>query len=231
MSRRYVFILSVFFSVVVLLGLGYYIQRENTLVQGGLMTPVILIDPGHGGEDGGAVGISGEIESQINLSISQNLEQLLLLYGMEAILLREEDISLHEEGADTFAEKKSSDLKQRVAMINSYSQGILLSIHQNSFTDPRYSGAQVFFASGSEDLGIHVQSALQQGLDPENTRVSKLVDSSLYLMNRIEMPAILVECGFLSHHHEALLLGTPQYQMKIACVLTGAMLTREQTFT
>lgn len=230
MSYRYKVIFGVLLSVVVLLGLGYSLQREQTLVQGGLSAPVILIDPGHGGEDGGAVGVSGEIESQINLAISQNLEQLLLLYGVEAVLLRDEDISLHEEGADSIAEKKSSDLKQRVAMINSYSQGILLSIHQNSFTDPRYWGAQVFYASGAEDLGIHVQTALKEGLDTENTRVSKLVDSSLYLMNRVEMPAILVECGFLSHHHEALLLGTSKYQMKIACVLTGAMLTREQSF-
>lgn len=231
MGSRCALVIGVFLSFSLVLGLGYWVKREQMVVQGEVFSSVILIDAGHGGEDGGAVGVSGEIESQINLAIALKLEQLLLLYGFEPVLLREEDISLHEDSAESISEKKSSDLKQRVSLINSYEDGILLSIHQNSFTDGKYYGAQVFYSENAQDLGEHMQTALREGLDPSNERVSKLVDSGLYLMNRVEMPALLVECGFLSHHHEALLLGTSAYQQKIACVLVAGLLTRDKEFT
>lgn len=206
-------------------------QKQKAYVGDFTQVPTIIIDAGHGGEDGGAVALSGAIESEINLQIALTLEQLLLFYGIEPILLREEDISLHQESAITLKEKKSSDLKERVALVNGYKNGFLISIHQNSYTEPEYHGAQVFYTKGNEEFGRHLQELLRVGLDPDNQRVSKQVESSIYLMNHIDVSGVLVECGFLSNPQEAARLTTESYQKSIACVITVSLLLQNKEFT
>lgn len=190
-------------------------------------TYTLLIDAGHGGEDGGAVSITGVSESEINLSIACKLEDLLALYGVQPIMLRREDISLHDAGAKTLREKKVSDLKNRVKRVEETESPFFISIHQNSYPEKKYRGAQVFYADtmGSEQLGQQIQGVLNEKLDLGNTRAAKQIPDSVYLMNHITCPAILVECGFLTNPEEEALLRTEKYQRKIAVCLTGGLLT------
>ena len=176
----------------------------------------LVLDAGHGGEDGGAVSLSGVPESGINLG----------LYGEAPLLLRSEDISLHDDSAQTLREKKVSDLHNRVARIEETEHAVLLSVHQNTFPDGKYHGAQVFYSNGelSQPLAQLTQETLRDALDPGNTREAKPIPDSVYLMNHITCPAILVECGFLSNAEEDLLLQSGAYQTKLASALAASWL-------
>ena len=188
--------------------------------------PVLVLDAGHGGEDGGAVSLTGVPESQINLAIVQKLDLLLGLCGQSPVVLRQEDVSLHDPSADTLREKKASDLKNRVAMVEGTENGVLLSIHQNMFTDAKYHGAQVFYAptQGSQEFAVFTQEVLRQAVDQANERQAKPIPDTVYLMNHITRPAILVECGFLSNPEEEGKLRSEGYQLQLAAALTGAWL-------
>lgn len=190
----------------------------------------LIIDPGHGGEDGGAVSISGAVESHINLAISLRLRALLDFWGVRSLMLRETDCSLHDSNANTLRQKKVSDLHNRAAQIESIENAVLISVHQNSFTSHKYHGAQVFFTSNPDSvpLAYAVQTAIQKTIDPENTRIPTLIPSTVYLMNHVTCPAILVECGFLSNPKEDQLLQTAEYQTKLAAVLASSFLTYQQ---
>lgn len=194
--------------------------------------PVLVLDAGHGGEDGGAVSLTGVPESQINLAIVQKLDLLLGLWGQSPVVLRQEDISLHDPSADTLREKKASDLKNRVAMVEETENGVLLSIHQNMFTDAKYHGAQVFYAptQGSQEFAVHTQEVLRQAVDQTNERQAKPIPDTVYLMNHITRPAILVECGFLSNPEEEGKLRSEGYRLQLAAALAGAWLQYEEHF-
>ena len=188
-------------------------------------TPVtVIIDAGHGGEDGGATSVSGAQESQLNLAISLRLEQLLALTGFQTAMIRETDTSVYTGTCATITEKKVSDLKNRVATINAIPNGLVVSIHQNHFSESKYSGAQVFYASsnGSKELAGLMQSRLREALAPSNHREPKAA-SSVYLMEHIECTGILIECGFLSNPQEDLLLQDAAYQKKLACAIGSAL--------
>ncbi|MBD5119366.1 MAG: N-acetylmuramoyl-L-alanine amidase [Clostridiales bacterium] len=193
----------------------------------------LILDAGHGGEDGGASTAAGDKESDINLAIVQKTQALMIFLGVEPRLSRETDISLHSGGAETLRQKKVSDLKNRVALVKSTEDAILLSVHQNHFTDPRYSGSQVFFNSDdiSRQWGESTQEVLRQVLSPGNDRKAKPMPDGIYLFDHINCPAILVECGFLSNGEEAALLLTGTYQKKIAMALAGAYFHELQMMT
>ena len=185
----------------------------------------VIIDAGHGGEDGGAVSVTGVPESGINLSIAKKLDLLFGLYGVRTDLIRTEDISLHDSSAETLREKKSSDLHNRVARIEAVENATLISIHQNIYQSAQYHGAQVFYANSETSLPLAqaVQDALRL-VDPDNTRKPAKISENVYLMNHVTCRAILVECGFLSNPEEDLLLQSPEYQLKLAWALCGAYL-------
>lgn len=182
----------------------------------------VVIDPGHGGEDGGAVSCTGALESQINLEISLRLNDLLQFLGYDTKMTRRTDVSVYTQGT-TLSEKKISDLKQRVSMVNETPDALLLSIHQNQFTDGKYSGAQVFYAStaGSHALAEQTQAQLISALNPGSSRTCKPANG-VYLMEHIACTGILVECGFLSNPQEEASLRTPEYQKKLCCVIATA---------
>ncbi len=190
----------------------------------------LVIDAGHGGEDGGAVSFSGAIESGINLAIAQRLDALLRFYGVETLLLRDADVSLHDPSAATLREKKVSDLHNRVDIIEAVPNAVLISIHQNTYNHTRYHGAQVFYANGelSRPFAVLTQETLRLALDPENTRQPAAIPTTVYLMNHISCTAILVECGFLSNPREDALLQTGSYQTKISVALAASYLTYQQ---
>ena len=186
---------------------------------------VIVIDPGHGGEDGGATSSSGVLESNLNLEISLRLNDLLHLLGYDTVMIRTTDKSVYTNG-ETIAEKKVSDLKERVRIANATEKGILISIHQNHFTDSKYSGAQVFYNRNDtgQRLAEIMQTNLVQTVNRNSNRKSKKADG-VYLMEHAQIPGVLVECGFLSNTAEDVKLRTPEYQKKLCCVI-GATLSQ-----
>lgn len=188
---------------------------------GDLIQPSLILDAGHGGEDGGAVSLSGAKESDINLEIVLRMEQLLVLLGEQPLLLRSEDISIHDPQAQTLREKKVSDLKNRAEAVNAHPDAALISIHQNSYPESRYRGTQVFYSptDGSQQLAQKLQRAVCKTLQKENTRQEKQIPDSVYLMNHVSNRAVLVECGFLTNPEEEKLLQNPTYQRRLALVL------------
>lgn len=186
-------------------------------------TPVIVIDAGHGGEDGGAISVSGIQESGINLEISLRLNDLLHFLGAQTRMIRTEDVSVYTEG-DTIAQKKVSDIKNRVSIVQNTPNAVLISIHQNHFSEEKYRGAQVFYAVGSEALAERLQSALIAQVNPDNHRECKPA-RDIYLMEHVSCPAALVECGFLSNYKEEQLLRDATYQKKLAAAIAGSLLT------
>lgn len=184
---------------------------------------VLVIDPGHGGMDGGATSVTGRKESELNLEISLRLRDLLRLLGYDVVMIRETDESVNTEG-NSISEKKVSDLKNRVQKVNSLDNPLLISIHQNYFTQGQYSGAQVFYAAteGSKTLAERLQAELKEALDPDSSRACKRADS-IYLMENIHCTGVLVECGFLSNPQEAQQLETKEYQKKLCVVLVSGL--------
>lgn len=184
----------------------------------------IVVDPGHGGEDGGAVSCTGVEESVLNLEIGLRLRDLLCFMGYSTRMVRETDVSIHTEGAKTIAQKKVSDLRNRAAMVNETENALLISIHQNQFPQRKYFGAQVFYAptAGSQELAEETQSLLISALNPKSSRRCKAA-GEVYLLKNIQCTGILVECGFLSNPIEEARLRDGTYQQKLCCVIACAL--------
>lgn len=185
----------------------------------------VIIDPGHGGKDGGATSCTGILESTINLEIALRLNDLMHFLGVETMMIRTGDYSIHTSG-ETIASQKVSDLKERVRIVNETADAILVSIHQNHYSDSRYSGAQVFYAPNgiSADLAGQLQTAFVKHLNPGSNRKSKKADG-IYLMQKVTNPAVLVECGFLSNYEEEAKLRSEKYQKQVAAVIATVCTT------
>lgn len=183
----------------------------------------IIIDPGHGGEDGGATSCSGILESKYNLEISLRLNDLFHLLGFRTQMIRTTDRSVYTSG-ETIAAKKVSDLRQRVKIVNETEDALLISIHQNTFSDSRYSGAQVFYGPEGEGqrLASELQDAFCSSINPGSNRKSKKADG-IYLMQHINCTGVLIECGFLSNPEEEAKLRSDDYQKKICCVIASSV--------
>ena len=179
----------------------------------------IIIDAGHGGVDGGATSVSGMLESQINLEIAIRLNDLMHLIGMDTRMIRTTDCSVYTEG-ESIAAKKVSDLKNRVRITNETDNALLISIHQNYFTDGKYDGAQVFYNKNDESklLANQLQAAFVKTLNPDSKRQAKK-SNGIYLMEHIDCCGILVECGFISNHEEDIKLQDPTYQKTLCSVI------------
>jgi len=183
----------------------------------------IIIDAGHGGEDGGAVSCTGVCESQINLEIALRLEDLLHLLGYDTSMIRATDRSVYTTG-ETIAARKVSDLKERVRIVNEAENALLVSIHQNYFAEEKYSGAQVFYSDHPQgrSLAECIQSTLVQHLNPGSNRNIKKAEG-IYLMEHANCPSVLIECGFLSNPEEEAKLRNSEYQKALSCVIATAL--------
>ena len=185
---------------------------------------VFIIDAGHGGVDGGATSCTGVLESAINLEIALRLNELMQLLGYKTVMIRTTDTSVYTQG-NSIAAQKLSDLKERVRIVNEPENGVLISIHQNTFSDSRYHGPQVFYGgdlSISKDLGERLQTAMTANLSPDSNRKCKK-SSGIYLMEHIENPGVLIECGFLSNPREEAMLRDSVYQKKLCCIIASVM--------
>lgn len=183
----------------------------------------IVIDAGHGGMDGGATSCCGVLESRFNLEIAVKLRDLLHFLGYDTRMIRTSDTSVDTEG-ESIASKKVSDLKNRVRMVNERENAVLVSIHQNTFSDSRYSGAQVFYGPEGESrqLAKELQEAFVRTVNPGSSRKSKPADG-VYLMQHINCTGVLVECGFLSNPEEEAKLRSDEYQQKLCCVIAATV--------
>ncbi len=183
----------------------------------------IILDAGHGGVDGGAISCTGLAESHINLEIALRLRDLLHLLGYRTKMIRTTDISVYTQG-DTIAAKKISDLKERLRVINETENPLLISIHQNNFTDSRYSGAQIFYNANesSKVLASQLQETFIKTTNPSSKRGAKK-SSGVYLMEHVTCTAVLVECGFLSNPQEEAALRSSSYQKKICCIIATSV--------
>ncbi len=189
-------------------------------------SPLLLIDAGHGGLDGGAVSADGVKESCINLSIAQRLCDLCRFLGVKTAMTRTDEELPYPSEAASIREKKVWDQHRRVELANSSEHAVLISIHQNLYPDPRPNGTQVIFAGtqSSAEFAALTHENLRQQLCPENRRVPVPANDNIYLLKRIKCPAILVECGFISNPEEARKLLSPDYQIGIAAVLCASYL-------
>lgn len=190
------------------------VEKENTTV---------VIDAGHGGEDPGKIGVNNAKEKDINLEIAKQVRTLLEKEGIDVIMTREDDTMLAE---DTDTNKKVQDMKSRVQMINQAAPALVVSIHQNSYSEESIHGAQVFYYTHSE-AGKKAAEIMQKELlavDPDNTRQAKANDT-YYLLKRTEVPTIIVECGFLSNYEEAEKLADPEYQRQLSETIVKGIIT------
>jgi len=185
---------------------------------------VLVIDPGHGGEDGGAQSADGLIESGVNLDISLRMDAICKLMGIQTVLTRESSDINYPDDARTTAARKKYDQNQRLELINSIPTAVMVSIHQNKFPDSRPKGSQVLYsaADGSKELGEIMQANLVSGIYPENRRVAAPISKKIYLTRMAKCPAVLVECAFLSNPEEAALLRTDKYKISLAVVILGS---------
>lgn len=179
----------------------------------------IIIDAGHGAEDGGAVSASGLLEKDINLDIALTLEKLFLSGGFEVEMIRRTDAAIYDSGCDTLRSKKISDIHNRSEICNSDENNIYISIHQNKFDEIKYKGTQVFYSvndPGSIRLAESIRYSVVSLLQNDNERELKPATSSIYILDKAQVPAVLVECGFLSNPREEKLLSTDEYKNNMA---------------
>lgn len=210
------------FALFAMLSIAYF--ASNTISVFSESTPIknrtcVIIDAGHGGVDGGATSCSGVLESKINLQIALRLEDIMHLLGYKTVMIRTTDRSIHTQG-DSIAQKKISDLKERVRIVNEAENCTLISIHQNYFSNGKYFGPQVFYAGDTESRAFAdmMQNALNTALCPQSNRTKKPANG-IYLMEHIHNVGILIECGFLSNPQEESKLLNTKYQKELCCVI------------
>lgn len=219
------YILCIFFMILIGIGmLAIYLTKrydEENIVKTNataVTSKVIVIDAGHGKPDEGAVGIYGTTEQAINLKIALKLQSLLEQSGSIVYLTRSDENGIYTTDAKTIRQKKISDVKNRVAISNGADVELVVSIHLNKFPEEKYSGWQTFYQKKNEDsirLATLIQNSLNNSIGIENDRVPLGIEG-VYLMDKIENTAVIVECGFLSNREEAKLLEEDSYQNKLA---------------
>lgn len=189
--------------------------------------PTIIIDAGHGGFDGGASANDGTVEKDINLQISLKTANMLKLYGFNVIMTRESDTGTEDDETQSIAKRKKSDLYNRLDFMKENPDAIFVSVHLNKFTTSAANGAQVFYTKNYKEafsLAQSVQQSITKLIQPENTRVVKQGTDSTYLLKNATVPAIIVECGFLSNKSELEKLKTDEYQSQMAfCIVCGIL--------
>ena len=225
--RRFVFLFLVVFFLSVFIALMVTSTSRVTLQTDAMPVeplPRVILDAGHGGEDGGAVSADGTSEKAINLSIAQKTNDLLRLFGFETQMTRTDDNDISEEG-DTIRERKLSDMKKRLSIFNSSADNTIISIHQNKFSNTTSHGTQVFYSPNNDNssaLAESIHCSVKAQLQPDNERKCKPSDDGIYLLKNTTQPAVIVECGFLSNREECAKLADESYQKQMSfAIATG----------
>ena len=187
----------------------------------------VIVDAGHGGDDGGAIGIDGTVEKDINLDIALKLEKILKFYGFNVIMTRTQDVMTCDDGLDSLRKRKISDIHNRFELMRKNPNAIFISVHQNKFEDSSQHGTQVFYSGNDErskELAEAIQTSVTLTLQRKNDRVVKKSGSGIYLLYHAKIPAVLVECGFISNSDEVKKLKDESYRMKLAILIADGLL-------
>ena len=227
LKGKYIFL----FTALIAVGVSTVVIKNSVPAFSDNKPYTVVLDAGHGDPDGGAVGIGGTIEKDINLKVTLKLQEILESRGVRVVLTRPDDNSICDESAKTLHEKKVSDMHNRLDIINNSNADLAISIHMNSFPNPKSGGLHVFYARNhpeAEYLASSVQDEIS-ALTNAKTHAVKTASESLYLMKNPVPPTILVECGFISNPNEEKLLNTDEYQSKIAFAIANAVIEAENT--
>lgn len=187
----------------------------------------VIVDAGHGGDDGGAIGIDGTVEKDINLDIALKLEKILKFYGFNVIMTRTQDVMTCDDGLDSLRKRKISDIHNRFELMRKNPDAIFISVHQNKFEDSSQHGTQVFYSGNDErskELAEAIQTSVTLTLQRKNDRVVKKSGSGIYLLYHAKIPAVLIECGFISNSDEVKKLKDESYRMKLAILIADGLL-------
>lgn len=187
----------------------------------------VIVDAGHGGDDGGAIGIDGTVEKDINLDIALKLEKILKFYGFNVIMTRTQDVMTCDDGIDSLRKRKISDIHNRFELMRKNPDAIFISVHQNKFEDSSQHGTQVFYSGNDErskELAEAIQTSVTLTLQRKNDRIVKKSGSGIYLLYHAKIPAVLVECGFISNSDEVKKLKDESYRMKLAILIADGLL-------
>lgn len=227
LKRKSVILYIIFFIIYLILIIFafYNIDNYSAVNVEYNSLPVIVIDAGHGGEDGGAVA-NNVVEKNINLSISNKLRDIFISSGFNVKMTRSSDKMINDSG-DTLRDRKVSDMKNRLKLFNKSENNIVISIHQNKFTQEEYKGSQVFYSTNnkeSEKLALSIKTSIKTLIQPDNERETKPADRNIYLLYNSKTPSVIVECGFISNLEEARLLKDSAYQNKIAFAIYSGFL-------
>ena len=221
-------VLFIFVSLIISFISFFSFNKNESIMTSSLpiSNKLIILDAGHGYPDEGAISKDGTSESSINLDIVLKLQGLLEQSGCEVILTRSDENGIYDANSNSIKEKKISDLKNRVNLINKSNADLLVSIHLNKFSESKYSGWQTFYRKKddlSKNLAISIQKNLNLSIQKENKREALSIENK-YIIDKTSIPISIVECGFLSNEEEANLLKTDEYQQKIAWgIYTGIM--------
>lgn len=184
--------------------------------------PTVIVDAGHGGEDGGAIAVDNSNEKDYNLQIALKLCDILKLNGYNVIMTRTEDIMTCDDGLTTIRERKVSDIKNRFSLIENNPDAIFISIHQNKYSDSAQHGTQVFYSGNNEKskrLADILQNEIVGAVQPDNKRTTKKSGKEIYLLYHAESTAVLVECGFISNWEDLNKLKTDDYKTQLAILI------------
>ena len=205
-------------------------ESSPTLSAPALGFEQVVLDAGHGGEDGGAVSPQGYFEKDINLSLCKQMQILLESNGIPVVMTRTEDILLYDRNADYHGRKKALDLAARKKIAEDCENSLFVSIHMNAYPLPQYKGLQVWYSPNhvlSQSIAQQIQSTVESELQPQNDRKIKPAGSNIYLLHHLQSPAVLVECGFLSNPEEAEALHSEEYQKQLAFLIALSLLQGE----
>lgn len=224
MKKALMILFSGFLLIAVCINISYKIDdvMVKTVGINNIQTKkTVIIDPGHGGIDVGTVGIDGSLEKNINLSISLDLYDFLMVSGINTVLTRDGDYEMYRAGE----QRTKSDLYNRMDYINSVPDSILISIHQNHFENEAEWGTQVWYSPNDEispTLADKILQSVKKNIQPENKRENKVSDNSYYILYKAQKPSVMVECGFVSNENENKRLQDKEYQRDMAySILVG----------
>ena len=209
-------------------------EQQGTPEQPELPLRVVILDAGHGGEDGGAVGVTGLVEKELNLDLAKRLCALLEARGVRVIMTRTEDVLLYDRGADFEGRKKALDLAARQAIGDQNPDALFVSLHANTFSQGVYHGLQIWYSPNHAEsalLAESIRSEVVGALQPDNHRQSKAAGSNIYLLHHLRQPAVLVECGFLSNPTECRALEDAAYREQLALALCHGILAYYESDT
>lgn len=202
------------------------IDTINTVSKNSINATIVL-DAGHGGEDGGAVAFDNTVEKDLNLQITKKIALFFELFDIEYFMIRNDDSSVGNTNLETIRKRKASDILKRMEIVNSYENSILLSIHQNKFSIEKYRGVQVFYTENDDEsckIAQSIQNSVTSALQPENNRKIMSGDKSIYLLYNAKRPSVLVECGFMSNPSELESLKNTAYQSQLAYFIVMGMI-------